>query len=347
MIKTLDLYHRKEWDETAHSFADYDIYYSLDYLIPFQRIGDGEPLLIFFEENGLRAMCTLMKRSLKAYGVEDWFDLITPYGYGGFIFEGNQCEENMKSFSEAFRRWIEENKIVSIFYRFHPQLRTAENAHWYCNPIMLGHTIEMDLSDEDTIWQNITSKNRNMIRKAERNGVTIEHGMSWDLFQEFKLMYDATMAKNNADEYYFFKEDFYRSIYENMQDCCEMFYALYEGKKIVMSMMLYANDRMHYHLSGSVQEYRNLAPSNLLLYEAAKWGCSRGLRSFHLGGGVGSSEDNLFRFKKEFNRNSDIEFGIGKQICHPSMYDKLVDFCVKKKPGFDLENKYFPLYRTI
>ena len=347
MIQTLGLRDRDRWCEIAQSFLDYDIYYSPAYLIPFQMIGDGEPTLIYYEGNGLRAICALMKRTLERYGVDDWVDLITPYGYGGFVFEGDMSEGNMRQFHEAFRKWTEENKIVSIFYRFHPQLHTAENAQWYCEPIMLGHTIEMDLSDEDTIWKNITSKNRNMIRKAEKNGIVIEHGMTWELCQEFKVIYDTTMAKDNAEEYYFFKEVFYRSILENMRDCCEIFYALYEGKKIAMSMMLYSNGRMHYHLSGSVLEYRYLAPSNLLLYEAAKWGCSKGLRSLHLGGGVGAGEDNLFRFKREFNRNSDVSFGIGKQICNQRLYDQLVDFCVNKKPGFDTGNTFFPLYRTI
>ncbi len=53
------------------------------------------------------------------------------------------------------------------------------------------------------------------------------------------------MVKENAEEYYFFKEDFYPcSIFDNMKDTCEIFYAVYEGKKIAMSMMLHENDRM-------------------------------------------------------------------------------------------------------
>lgn len=226
MIETLGLDNRERWNEVAKSFKDYDIYYSLEYLISFQMIGDGDPTLIYYEENELKAMCALMKRSLKTYGVDDWFDLVTPYGYGGFVFEGDMSESNKKAFSKAFKQWVAEHNIVSIFYRFHPQLRTAENAHWYCDPIMLGHTIEMDLTDEGTIWKNITSKSRNMIRKAEKNGVTIEHGLTWELLLEFKVVYDATMAKDNAEEYYFFKEDFYRSIFDNMKDSCEMFYAV-------------------------------------------------------------------------------------------------------------------------
>ena len=79
MIETLGLDSRERWNEVAKSFKDYDIYYSPEYLISFQMIGDGDPILIYYKENGLKAMCALMKRSLKTYGVDDWFDLITPY----------------------------------------------------------------------------------------------------------------------------------------------------------------------------------------------------------------------------------------------------------------------------
>lgn len=81
-----------------------------------------------------------------------------------------------------------------------------------------------------------------------------------------------------------------------------------------MSIILFANKQMHYHLSGSVMEYRNLAPSNLLLYKAALWGCEHGYKTFHLGGGVGSGEDNLYKFKAAFNKNSNYQFSIAKYI---------------------------------
>ena len=50
--------------------------------------------------------------------------------------------------------------------------------------------------------------------------------------------------------------------------------------------MLMANGKMNYHLSGSIREFSNLAPTNLLLYKAALWGCANGCKTLYLGGGV-------------------------------------------------------------
>ena len=110
--------------------------------------------------------------------------------------------------------------------------------------------------------------------------------------------------------------------------------------------MLYANGRMHYHLAGSRAEYRNYAAGNLLIYEAARWGVERGFRTLHLGGGVGSGEDNLFRFKRSFNKNYECQFSIGKEIFLQEIYDCLVLQRIDADPEFDVENSFFPLYRS-
>ena len=93
-------------------------------------------------------------------------------------------------------------------------------------------------------------------------------------------------------------------------------------------------------------EYRNLAPTNLLLYKAALWGCEQGYKTFHLGGGVGSGEDNLYKFKVSFNRKSDYQFSIGKQIFNQDIYNELVKERASQDVEFNRESSFFPLYRS-
>ena len=119
-----------------------------------------------------------------------------------------------------------------------------------------------------------------------------------------------------------------------------MFQAEKDGKVIASSVLLHCNGRMNYHLSGSLRESRTLAPTNLLLYEAARWGCENGCRTLYLGGGVGSCEDNLFRFKRAFNRGELNHFSVGRKIYDPEKYDMLVSL----RSGIRDEG-YFPKYR--
>lgn len=343
MIQIFNMSQTKEWDELVRSFANYDVYYLSGYVKAFQIHGDGEPQLFYYNENGLRGIYVYMKRNTTIEGV---YDSITPYGYGGFLLEGDDSKENMNALWKAYVEKMKSENIVDNFVRYHPVLANAVLMKACSDVIDLGKTVSMDLTSEEVIWKNIHSKNRNMIRKAEKNGIVIKHGQGLELFDDFIKIYNATMDKDNAEPYYYFKPEFYKSIHEDLKDNYEMFWAEYDDKIIAMSIMIYANGRLNYHLSGSDLQYRNLAPSNLLLYKAAMWGMEKGMKTFHLGGGVGSGEDNLYKFKIAFNRFSDCQFSIAKHIFDNEKYDELVAERASRDAGFDKESKFFPLYRS-
>ena len=292
MIHIYNINEAELWDEKVKSFAKYDVYYLSGYVKAFMIHGDGDPQLLYYETEGLRAIYVYMRRKTD---IEGYYDSVSPYGYGGVLFEGNTSDDNLQTFWKAYVAKMLEEGIVDNFVRYHPVLANAIQMKSISNVIDLGKTVAFDLSSPDVIWENIISKNRNMIRKAEKNGIEIHHGKDLALFADFKRIYNATMEKDHAEDYYFFCDAFYESIHRDLHDNYEMFYAVLNGEIIAMSIMLFANDQMHYHLSGSMIGYRNLAPSNLLLYKAALWGCEQGYKTFHLGGGVGSGEDNLWK----------------------------------------------------
>lgn len=343
MIRLYSISEAEQWDCCVKGFANWDVYYLSGYVKAFQIHGDGDPFLLYYEEPELRAICVYMRRETALPGV---YDSVTPYGYGGVLFEGEDSVENRKIFWAAYVEKMMEEHIVDNFVRYHPVLKNAVPMKDLSVVIDLGHTIAMDLTSPDVIWDNIVSKNRNMIRKAEKNGITIEHGQGMKLMDQFMEIYNATMKKDNAEKYYYFKRPFYESIDRDLKDNYEIFYAMYEGRPIAMSLMIFANGRLNYHLSGSDIEFRNLAPSNLLLYKTALWGCEQGFKTFHMGGGVGSGEDGLYKFKAAFNKNSDYQFSIGKQVFNQQKYVELVKFRRESDSGFDETSNFFPLYRA-
>ena len=209
----------------------------------------------------------------------------------------------------------------------------------------LGRTITIKLGSQEYVWNNLTSKNRNVIRKAEKLGVRVFWGRDPKLFEEFIPLYNKTMDKDEARSYYYFEKEFYESVLTDLTYNSLIFYAMYEEKIIAMAIIMFAKGKMHYHLSTTDAEYQHLAPNNLLLYEAASWGCEHGYNLFHLGGGLGSQEDSLFKFKASFSKNSDTRFSIGKKIFNKSKYDELLDIR-KQKCEFEFDNSFFPKYRS-
>lgn len=346
MLSIYTMKNSQEWDIIVRSFINYDVYYLAGYVKAFHIHGDGEPLLFYYEDNDTRGINVVMKRDIGKNDhligkIEEnkYFDFSTPYGYGGWIIEGS----NISRLSEEYIGWCQKNGVISEFVRFHPMLKNHIKVSSIYEIIPLGETVSMDLSSPEIIWSNITSKNRNMIRKAQKNGIKIYNGRYPDIYRIFQEIYNQTMKKDHAEKYYFFEDAFYESLLDDFSQNAQIFYAEREGKVIAASIMLMANGKMNYHLSGSIKEYANLAPTNLLLYQAALWGYMNGYKTLHLGGGLGSSEDNLFKFKKSFYRGDKLNrFYIGRKVFDDNHYNFLCDLRnIKKK-----EVEYFPKYRS-
>ena len=343
MIEIIDVESSVRWDNIVKSFAQHDVYYLSGYVRPFMLHGDGIPKLLFYQENNLRAIYVFMLRKTE---IEGLYDTTTPYGYGGILFDGDVNNATIGLFWKEYATCMVEMGVVDDFVRYHPVLQNAEPLRPFSNIVDLGKTIAIELQTPDAIWDNMTSKKRGKIRKAEKNGIQVHHGRGMELFEQFIPIYNGTMDKDDATGYYYFEHDFYEAIHMGLQNNYEIFYATLNEKVIMMALMLFANGQMHYHLSGSLLEYRNLEPNNLVLYEAALWGCDKGFKTLHLGGGVGSGNDALFEFKKGFNRNKDYQFSIGKQLFIPEGYKRLVDKRMEREANFNPETTFFPSYRA-
>ena len=334
----------EEWDQIVRSFAFHDTYYLSGYVKAFNIHGDGEPLLFYYNDGHNRGINVSMKRSIiedpHFKGVLDddrYFDLATPYGYGGWLIEGDT-----EQLFRDYECWCLRNNIVSEFVRFHPMIGNQKAVEEHYDVIPLGETVAMDLSSPDLIWENIVSKNRNVIRKAINNGVKIYNGRYPDIYEVFRNIYNKTMDKDNAKDYYYFKSEFYDSLLNDLAENAQVFYAqMPDGTIIAASIMLAANKMMNYHLSGSLKEYGGLAATNLLLYKAALWGCANGYRTLYLGGGVGSEEDGLFKFKRAFYKGDLHRFYIGHKVFDTDVYQELT-----MMRADSIENvNYFPVYR--
>ncbi|MBO4389002.1 MAG: peptidoglycan bridge formation glycyltransferase FemA/FemB family protein [Spirochaetales bacterium] len=331
-----------EWDAIVRSFEKYDVYWLSGYVKAFKIHGDGEPLLLYYYDSDVRGINVEMKRDVadddkfRDYlqkGI--YYDFATPYGYGGWLIEGEKTENLFK----AYDTWAKDNGIISEFVRFHPLIRNHEVCRAFYSVVQLGEVVHMDLFSPEDVWKNLSSKNRNCIRKAMKSGVKIYNGRFPEIYEKFIQIYNSTMDKVGAESYYYFKPVFYSSILDNLPQNAQVFWAEKDEAIIAASIIIGAKGFLNYHLSGSIKEFNSLAPLNYLLYEVALWGSANGFSSFYLGGGVGSREDSLFAFKRAFYKGALNHFYIGKRIYDQKKYDELV------RLGNVANEDWFPAYR--
>jgi len=121
-IKIVHIHEKERWNEIVCSFTNYDVYYLNGYLKAFQIHGDGEPQLFYYESESLKGMSVVMKRDIASLELfsdilpkNKYFDIVTPYGYGGFLFEGDISQCNLQEFEKLYSNLLEQENIVSEF----------------------------------------------------------------------------------------------------------------------------------------------------------------------------------------------------------------------------------------
>ena len=311
--------------------------------------GDGEPLLIYYEDEYTRFCYAVMKRDISEFPAfqgriekKSLYDLETPYGYGGPLTDGLVLENSQRIFRMLMTEYCMENHIISQFVRFHPLLLNHGVLSEVIETRYLRDTIYIATESPEVIMKNMESKSRNMVRKAKKSGVTTIIKTIGD-YQAFLPIYVETMAKNHADEYYTFQREYFESLKQLDGNAC-IFYAMLDGEPISASIMLFNDRYIHYHLSGTHTKYKQYAPGNLLLYEAACWASEKKIQKFHLGGGM-TSNDSLFNFKKQFNKFGRAPFVVGRTIFDLNKYDELRRLRKELDSDFDMDNEFMIQYR--
>jgi hypothetical protein len=103
---------------------------------------------------------------------------------------------------------------------------------------------------------------------------------------------------------------------------------------------------LHYHLSGSNPDDARMGTNNLMIWTATKFAVERGLRQFHLGGGL-ARHDGLFHFKHTFG-GRELGYDVSGLIIDHELYQTLTEDQAQKcgiRADELLRPNYFPAYR--
>ncbi len=275
-----------------------------------------------------------------------YYDLITPYGYGGPIITKHQKETDVtdlvKAFNNSFKEYCLKNNVVSEFIRFHPVIGNHKHFNEIYELKHIRNTLGTNLKDYENPFQKEFSKStRKRVNRIIRDGLEYEIVKSPTDLDDFKKIYYSTMDRNEASDFYYFNDEYFDSLLENLGDNIVICRVLYEGKNIAMGLYFIYENYMHAHLSGTLSDYIRLSPAYLIRYAFTQWGKENGYHLIHHGGGTtNSKDDGLYKFKKRFSNNTEFNFYVGSKIWNNEVYQKLV--AIK---GIKEESDFFPLYR--
>lgn len=286
-----------------------------------------------------------LKRKIDISLSEDvqYYDLVTPYGYGGpVIHQATDKEKLISAYLEDFQAYTKRENIVDEFVRFHPIIGNGLDFKEAYNAIYDRKTVGTNLTFEDVIGTEFSKHRRKDIRRILANPEihyeVEEHPESLDDFIE---IYYSTMDRDGAEEYYYFKPEYFSMILDKFHDHICTGKVFLGDKLIAMGVYFSYGKYLHAHLSGTLSEYLQYSPAYILKYALALYGHEHGYEVIHYGGGSSRSEDNgLFKFKREFGKNTQFDFYIAKKIWDQDVYRRICETV-----GADMTTEFFPAYR--
>ncbi len=338
---------RRALDECPHDFYHLPKYVALE----AERVG-GDAACVVFREGDSLAVVPLVVRSLPAdlLGVApDYLDATSPYGYPGPVFGGPlPVDEGFVARSfEALVEVMRARKIVSAFLRLHPLvgLPRTESGSDAIETMEHGETVWLDLSRGiEELTRDTRPTHRNLIARARREGFVVAKDESDAALLEFGDIYRETMRRIGASAMYLFSDDYFFALREALGPVFHLWTVSLGDEVAAAGLFPACQGLVQYHLSGTREKFARQSPTRLLLAEVRNWAVSAGCSVLHLGGGLGSREDGLFRFKAGFS-GSRARFRTMRIIADRELYGRLVESVAVGGAAVPDEG-FFPRYRA-
>lgn len=321
----------EKWNRLVTSCESYDVFFLADYLSLYEQRGEGRARLFVYKESSSRYVLYpfLIRTISQQAGGKTYFDIVTPYGYGGPLYSKRSLKGEAafnERFRELFSRYCQLEGIVSEFIRFHPYQNNEQGIRPHMPVTVVGDIVynNLLLSDED-IWAHTASSKKRRIKKSRKNEVTVQFIDGMDITEEdvsaFYRMYTETMDKKQASAFYYFPLSFLQDYFQKLAPYITLAFASHNGVFISTNLILKTGGFATIHLSASLQQYLPLCPNCHLRYESILWAKKNGYVVVDHGGGK-EKGDSLFAYKQQFSKDR-CSYKIGKKIHLPSVYDEL------------------------
>ncbi|MBU1166850.1 peptidoglycan bridge formation glycyltransferase FemA/FemB family protein, partial [Patescibacteria group bacterium] len=125
--------------------------------------------------------------------------------------------------------------------------------------------------------------NRNLIRRAERDGVEIRKSTSDEAVEEFIRLHKDTKLKHQFTPY---PDDFFRAQVKHFREDNEVLVinGYYHGEVIGSAIVMFYGQMASYHHGANSIEHQKIPVSYLIQWEAIKEAKNRGLKIYNFWG---------------------------------------------------------------
>jgi hypothetical protein len=341
----------KKYNRILKEFKRPTLFYSLQYC-GFS----SENILNYFilsENNSPKILMPFFLNEVKTNLLKDnnkkYYDVTSPYGYSGPLFNKNINDEVIKIFWKYVDNWYKENNVITEFIRFN---LNNNHEHYTGHLVHTLNNIKGHLTNFELLWTNFKQKVRNNYRKAKKYDLKIKlesEIITQKIIDDFYLIYIKTMERKTASETYFYSKNHFINLIDDNKGKVLIAFVYKDSVPISTEFIIFINDSLYSYLGGTLSEYFNLRPNDFLKIEVIKWALKNNKTYYILGGGR-IDYDSLYQYKKSFfPKDEDVIFYTGRKIINQNVYKSLISQigvdAIAISDSLTNTKAYFPLYR--
>lgn len=324
------------------------IYHSPEYIKVCETHFQGQARLCVFGTDDefiyypyfIRPLSDLPYAEFLDFDISGYWDIAATWYYGGPVLSSPSVPQELTvTFVNVFREYCLEERVVSEFVRYDPNINNADNFSDILPVKQNRDTIYVDLGlSKQEIWKTYLGRCRRAVRKALKYPVKIERMTSAEFLDQFCIIYEKEMIRKNAPQHYRFSRQFFDGLAE-LHNNIAFFAVMYEDKFVGGTVCLLDDSGTGYDfLTATDPDYWEFRINNLLFHEVILWCKENGLKRYDFHGGRTAVEF----FKAAFSQLRGT-FKTSNIIHDIETYNLLVQAKAVAFP--DNTDEFFPQYR--
>jgi len=157
------------------------------------------------------------------------------------------------------------------------------------------YNILLDLTPtEETLFANLKSKTRYNIKLAQKSGVVVKESNDIDIF----LKLNKETAKRQG--FFVHSDIYYKTMYQMLKDAglAHLFIAYCNNEPLVAWILVCYQNVLYYPYGASSEKHKEVMASNLLMWEAIKFGKAQNCKLFDMWGATNNEKDPWWGFTR-------------------------------------------------
>ncbi|OGG17407.1 hypothetical protein A3D78_06010 [Candidatus Gottesmanbacteria bacterium RIFCSPHIGHO2_02_FULL_39_14] len=185
-----------------------------------------------------------------------------------------------------------------IFIKIEPKIQKGHETESLKNlvrsphPLFTKYTFQLDITpNEEQLLGKMHSKTRYNIHLAQKKGVKVYEDNTQESFEEYLRLLEETVTRQ---KFYAHDKNYHRLMWETLKPAkiAHLLTAKYKPENgdevtLVSWIVFLFNGIIYYPYGASANSFRQLMPSNLMMWEAIRFGQRHGAKLFDMWGALG------------------------------------------------------------